>query len=495
MSLFAKPIVAAIALLFTTVSFAETPYDLGKEVSRIRSFVSTELNAGNCSDRLKDLNDRVERVLPQEFLLKKAKSDAKEIIKSLFLTRLALAENLRRMSKSESLSHECISNVRRSFRIGRFVEEYLAKMAGFDQEVNVLEGEEPYLLVNPKYSSFKIQTGDILISRGNAIVSAAIARSGDDDGHFSHAALAYVDDATQKVYVIESHVEIGLDVAPIEEKYIHDGKMRIVVYRAKDKKLAAAAAKWAYDLGTQAIKKGNPIPYDFGMDLSDESHLFCTEVPYAAYKAASGGRFLIGDQYLTSFSPKNQNFLKGIGVLVDRTLSPSDIEFDSKLELVAEWRDLSGMDMANRKDAVMFKVFEWMEQRGYRFNLTRTVPMSYISVFVRRFPVLGNLVLGNVMSVDVTPRTVQTMMVMDLIGDKLLDDLIVAYKEHGARTGFDMTFPEMLASLDKILLQDLEREHLLAAWKKKNVGVYDDTFPQPADRPEDPHFVQYFVHP
>src|SRR6185369_6692652 len=78
----------------------------------------------------------------------------------------------------------------------------------------------------------KIHSGDILVSRGGAATSALIARGNDFPGNFSHVALVHVDAATKQASVIESHIESGVSVSPIE-KYLTDTKLRILVLRLR----------------------------------------------------------------------------------------------------------------------------------------------------------------------------------------------------------------------------------------------------------------------
>ena len=54
-----------------------------------------------------------------------------------------------------------------------------------------------------------VHSGDILISRGGAPTSALIARGNDYPGNFSHVALVHIDEKTNSISIIESHIERG----------------------------------------------------------------------------------------------------------------------------------------------------------------------------------------------------------------------------------------------------------------------------------------------
>jgi hypothetical protein len=126
-------------------------YDLEREVDEIRKMINHDLSASSCEARLGTLNDFVAKLTPDSFDTIKAKQNAKSIIKKLFLARLDLQRELKEMSQNGAVSTGCETNIRRSFIISRLFEEYLAKMAGFEADVDVLKGEEPYLMINPKF--------------------------------------------------------------------------------------------------------------------------------------------------------------------------------------------------------------------------------------------------------------------------------------------------------------------------------------------------------
>src|SRR6185436_14718280 len=85
--------------------------------------------------------------------------------------------------------------------------------------------DEPSAAPSASVRDVTIHSGDILVSRGGAATSALIARGNDFPGNFSHVALVHVDEATKQVSVIESHIESGVGISPIE-KYLADTKLR-----------------------------------------------------------------------------------------------------------------------------------------------------------------------------------------------------------------------------------------------------------------------------
>lgn len=65
---------------------------------------------------------------------------------------------------------------------------------------------------------------------------------------------------------------------------------------------------------------------------------------------------------------KNRTFLDRLGVKVNATFAPQDLEVDPRFELVLEWRDFSLTREVRAKDQVLTAIFSWMEKYGWQFN-------------------------------------------------------------------------------------------------------------------------------
>ncbi|HEY6438137.1 MAG TPA: YiiX/YebB-like N1pC/P60 family cysteine hydrolase, partial [Ignavibacteriaceae bacterium] len=196
--------------------------------------------------------------------------------------------------------------------------------------------DEPSTTPSVEIMGVIVHSGDILISRGGAPTSALIARGNDYPGNFSHVALIYIDEKTNNVSVIESHIERGVTISTLKE-YLDDTKLRIIVLRLRSElildnpMLPHYAANFAL---TEAERKH--IPYDFEMNINESEKQFCSEVASSAYKEY-GITLWIG---LSTLSSKGtRNWLAAFGVKNFETQEPSDLEYDPQLSIVAEWRD------------------------------------------------------------------------------------------------------------------------------------------------------------
>jgi hypothetical protein len=184
----------------------------------------------------------------------------------------------------------------------------------------------------------KVHSGDLLVSRGGAEVSALISRGNDYPGNFSHVALIYVDEKTNEPFLIEAHIEKGVSIASVAQ-YEQDKKLRFMVMRPRsdipmleaDPMLPQKAAKYMFD---EARKRH--IPYDFKMNFNDTTEMFCSEVASYAYRIYG----LQVWKYPSTISSQGVvNWLHSFGVENFVTQMPSDLEYDPQLSVVAEWRD------------------------------------------------------------------------------------------------------------------------------------------------------------
>jgi hypothetical protein len=246
---------------------------------------------------------------------------------------------LKRNSRNWDMRDDVVRN--RVYRLSygaRMVIEEIQLQSAVDEVPELLLGtdvpsETPSVVVN----GVRIHSGDILVSRGGAPVSALIARGNDYPGNFSHIALVHVSEE-QEVSVIEAHIEVGVAIATIE-RYLADKKLRIMVLRL-DSSLESMRLDplLPHRAATAALAEARErhIPYDFAMHYREPSKKFCSEVASAPY--ADLGVPLWEGQ--TTMSSKGTTaWLAALGVEQFETHGPSDLEYDPKVVVVAEWRD------------------------------------------------------------------------------------------------------------------------------------------------------------
>jgi hypothetical protein len=218
------------------------------------------------------------------------------------------------------------------------VEEVLLQTNDLKFPAAMLVKDEQSFTPAASIFGIEVHSGDLLVSRGGAEVSALISRGNDYPGNFSHIALIYVDEKTKEPFLIEAHIEKGVAIASVAE-YEGDKKLRFMVMRPRadlpaiiaDSMLPQKAAKQMFE---EAHKRH--IPYDFKMNFYDTTEMFCSEVASYAYRTNG---LQVWKYPSTISSAGVVNWLHSFGVENFITQMPSDLEYDPQLAVVAEWRD------------------------------------------------------------------------------------------------------------------------------------------------------------
>jgi hypothetical protein len=280
--------------------------------------------------------------------------------------------------------------------------------------------DEPSATPAADIRNVRLQSGDILVSRGGAPTSALIARGSDYPGNFSHIAFVYVDPKTKEAKIVEAHIEVGVVVSTAEQ-YLSDKKLRVMLLRPradlpqiqKDPMLPHKAAEYAYKRATEGH-----VPYDFPMDYKDHSKLFCSEVASEAYEKF-GINLWAGISHISS--PGLRKWLGAFGVTHFETQEPSDLEYDPQLRVVAEWRapeTLKKDRMDNAVTEVMLEGAEKGEEISYPRHL---LPLARIakaySVMLNKFGKAGPIPEG--MSATTALRTQDYMAKHKIIEERL----------------------------------------------------------------------------
>ncbi len=216
--------------------------------------------------------------------------------------------------------------------------------------------DEPSLTPSVNLFGIKVHSGDLLVSRGGAEVSALISRGNDYPANFSHVALIYIDEEGE-AFLIEAHIEKGVAISSLQQ-YVKDKKLRCMVLRPridlpqlqKNKMLPHEAAKLAYN-----ESQSRHIPYDFKMNFHDSTAMFCSEVASYAYNKSG---INLWQRVSTISSPGVVNWLHAFGVENFVTQMPGDLEYDPQVSIVAEWRDPETLLKDHIDNAVMDVLLE-----------------------------------------------------------------------------------------------------------------------------------------
>ncbi len=401
-----------------------------------------------------------------------------EFVESSFLIRLEIKNKLKTLELGSVDSHRCLSSVKRIVRALRYVEDYFVEFSYMKQGLidkthsyTNLKGTGTHFLTNPnfQFSSYEdLQGGDVILSRGNAYSSAAIARIGDDDMQFSHLSLVHQNEKDGSLHTTEAHIEIGNVVAPIKV-HIDQGNARTVVFRMNDENISYLAGKKMYDYVAEHKKRtGKNIPYDFSMDYSDPSKIFCSEVIYMGYEMAAKDLKMSSPNvpmYKTKFNKGLLSFLTSIGLNLNEdnigdfdTFGPGDIQFDPRFDVVAEWRNPMKMRDSRFKDAILTKIFQWMENEDYIFHPTFGTKASNDFAWLMRRTGWTRTVMKKLTGMDLEEKfplnmnsaQIDLFVVLDQVGEKLYSRI----EQEQKKVDYPLSFFTIFKILDEYKAND-----------------------------------------
>ncbi|MFA6238481.1 MAG: hypothetical protein WC635_14200 [Bacteriovorax sp.] len=392
-----------------------------------------------------------------------------EDIHASFLARISVKDAFKAFTNNNAEDAACLSSAQDVFKALRYVEDYLvearmekASAAGPTEYVS-MKGDFPYFLINPKFADdFKsyedLKSGDVILSRGNAYSSAAIARIAQSDYQFSHLSFVYRDADSKELYTSEAHIEIGSVTAPFED-HVNEKNARSVIFRYNNSDIAHRASKAMYERVKKHQESGKNIEYDFSMNYKDDSKLFCSEIISNGFKLAEPESDFV-PKFKSKFTKGIIPFLNTIGVQVNSenvasvdVFAPGDVQFDPNFEMVAEWRNPKKLEEQRYKDFILTKMFEMMDKDGYKIDPTiKMDAMSRTFWMLRRAPIVKKF-LEKKFSLNMNPAQMELFMALDKIGEAFYKNIEMRSIEFDHQ----MTPKEIYAAIDEFVKKDFEK--------------------------------------
>lgn len=435
-----------------------------KDIEHIEILAATPVTSADLLARnLQYIYERAAKARFDDYEVAEIAKHAQSLMYRLFDLRVGLRNHLQHYEMLGLMTPDVTQGFRDVFRVLRYVSDMLGEITTGHPRV----GEGGYLLrgftgadnntlVNyPFYRSGTAQhfrSGDVILVRGTAHNSAAIARIGDVDSQFSHIGIVYIDPAGDH-WMVESLIEDGAVINPLAKALDHN-IVRAVLYRNRDADLAARAAKCIFDyVAASRAKGGKRILYDFSMRTDDTRNLFCSKLVRLAYEQGSFGMFKL-PTYPTKIARKNRDFLDRVGVATDLTFAPADIDMESGFDLVAEWQDYRETAGIRLQDFTMDKLFEWMERFNYRFEETAAIKLvSVLGRFASHFSDGAKDVLSSVfprVPVNMPRKTVAVVAMLHKTAEPIYHELLKLNQDAVADTGVPLHGLDVLAALENI---------------------------------------------
>lgn len=463
----ASRLLSTSALILSFATFLWWPLQLKSNPRKPASITTSELSSAlqdfqrktespqfglrTCTGILQTAFRELDSYSYDNFSNQNIQQNAQMLLYQTFHVRLALRKVMTRMmergvlSQAESAQQQdCVQAFRRAYRGLRVLEDYIGEAAvgfPFDQAnfrggvagpgsasapnannvMPAFQGGHNYLLWNPDFempgTAYVPQSGDVILSRGTASTSAAIARISDEQTNFSHLSIVHVDERTKEIQTIEAHIEVGSDVFDWAT-YVGDKKIRAAVFRFADPvkaHLAAVKIKERVE-NYKRQNMGKLIRYDFSMNMNDADDIFCSEIVRIAFQDAGVPGVPL---FPSTINPRNRSFVDAIGVTERVTFAPADIELDHRFTLVAEWRDHRRLHTSHYMDAVLMAMYSWMEV--YNYHLIPSAEHSlkaFLGFTLRRIPLLDRTVAGQ-FPLNMKKETIETVQVLNTTVNQL----------------------------------------------------------------------------
>lgn len=432
----------------------------------VEKILGNEINGKTCGKELKSLIVTYE-MAQDDLNFEQIKNAGQEILDKSFQARLQLHSLL------PAFTDDCKIKLRELYRKMRMVEDLVGIYYYNDDQItaDTIKYEEeaapvyeqnkyhPYHVgngIDPK-GKFEFKNGDIMITKGVSFISSTISELAAPKSLFSHIVFVHVDEKTKVASTIESYVGKGVEIYSMLDALKNENS-RIVVLRPKNQELAARAANYMFEKVTKLKKQNKVILYDYDLDFSSNETMSCEEVAYDAYKTASGGEFIIPEIESTIYL-NDEKFLKKLGIKKGPLMVPTDMETDSRFDIVLDWTDYRIMRDSWRKDALLGETFKRIESEGARiytgitslaarfFWSTRKIPgvwgmMSRISGIPKNF------------TDDVPSDTIATMAGLKSIGGKMLPLIAKADQEFYEKNRRWMTSIELRQKLTELFIED-----------------------------------------
>jgi hypothetical protein len=411
------------------------PVNFILEVEKTRELVKKNLNdPTKCVEFISSKLDRIDLMQSDSFYpqteeeIAQLEQVGQGTLQTLFGMKLLIRQKQKALTSQGKLSYECLQNIRRSTRYIRFMEDMLIEwlierrklqekgLIGFFPSQDrfskeVLQGPYPQLFINPQFDvqgtktpahgttirDITYEVGDIFLIRGKSYVSAMIARIGDTELQFSHLAILGLNDKKERV-IVEALIPYGTKISLFDD-WLKQKEARVVLFRFQDPEVAEKAGRSAFELANNFIAKyGKNIPYDFQMSSLNTDTVFCAELIESSFLNASQSKVLLPEHKTMTTKFKATPFLKNMGIDESEIFAPGDIEFDTRFNLVAEYRFLDKYEETDTipllrkvrmQDAIIQSLYNWMVADNYQFVDSWKINVK--TVFAKMFRFLGFL--------------------------------------------------------------------------------------------------------
>lgn len=424
------------------------------------------LSSSNCASQTSAINQFLSEVESDSYERNLLYLDHSDLLKELWSAKITVHEKMQKMK----LSPSCVEGLRYFYINLRKIEDtieqnyYFLNKGRISFPDHAFGGNNSQLKRNPRFKNFDLmkdlRSGDIILSRGNAYTSAAISALGEYDTQFSHLSLVHKD-AKGKLWTVESHIEVGAFVRPLED-HIADKNFRTMILRYRSPVVAAKASEFIFNKVKKASDSTGNINYDFAFDAENSNELFCSEIASHAFSEVTNKQIKL-PMFSSRITKKKPDFVAQLGITTKESFIPADLEVDPRFDLIAEWKNPASITDNLQKDAVLQAMFLWSDQYGYVMNQASSLTsLTYRNIAwpLRRVPFIDRY-FENKLPKNMSRKLVGYFGVLESVGKHLQKKLIESEKASLRRSGDYLTSKEKLQFLEEVRVQDRKKNGVL----------------------------------
>jgi hypothetical protein len=419
----------------------------------------------NCVKNMGIISGRLDRMEISEYQQETKSISHQDLLNELFSFKITIHGRLREFNQAGVIEESCTVATRHALRSIRTAEDYVnsnfvqtqGSLLSFPNSAFI--EENPHVRKSPEFSDFDfkrdLQSGDIILSRGNAFTSAAIANLGEFDTQFSHMSMVYKD-KVGNLWTVEAHIEVGSVARPISE-HIKDNNYRTMVYRFDDSGLAAQAAEYIFNRVKKATETSGNVLYDFAFDQSNSDALFCSEVVSHAFEHVSEGNVRI-PMFPSRLLTRKPEFVKMLGINQEASFIPADIEVDPRFKIISEWRDANRTQENLQKDAILQAMYKWNDELGYQMrqsSSSKSIIYRNVAWPLRRAPYLKKYFV-NKLPLNMSRELIGYFGVLESVGEFLWEEIKKLDNVSIETRGYPLSKSEKASILDEVRLEDLK---------------------------------------
>ena len=150
------------------------------------------------------------------------------------------------------------------------------------------------------------------------------------------------------------------------------------------------------------------------MDRKNQKELFCSQTASYGYDKVS-----VRIPLFESTLEKNNDLIRVLGVKEVNTFAPGDMELDSRFAMLGEWRDYRKLKNTRQKDAVLSSIFEWMNNKNYKFDPKMKVEAKSLFAYLIRHTDINIMKVESQVPKNMSLPLMAAVQTLNRISDKL----------------------------------------------------------------------------